>query len=352
MSALTIVSSKELSPTAWDRYVDAHPRATGYHVAAWRAPVERAFGHRWVSLVATEGGVIRGLLPLFQVRRGLLASQLITGPFGYYNGAIGDTAEIEGALYRHARELAHRLDASFLMIKTTHRHPALQGEEWMVQDHFSYSWLDLPRTADELWGSVRSEIRNRVRRAEKAGLVVRRGRAYLDGFYRVYCERMHELGSPAQPRRFFEEFFTSFGEHSELYTVWDGDHVIGGATYFSFHETGYAPWLGCLHSYFNRGIYQLLYWRILETIIGRMKVFDFGRSTLTADATSSTLTAKQRWGTQSAPIYHVYHIPSGKVSELPVDDWRATMFTETWKRLPPWVTEYLGRLFYRYFVAR
>jgi hypothetical protein len=36
----------------WQRYVESHPRATGYHAWAWRRVVKHAFGHDSVYLAA------------------------------------------------------------------------------------------------------------------------------------------------------------------------------------------------------------------------------------------------------------------------------------------------------------
>jgi FemAB-related protein (PEP-CTERM system-associated) len=351
---LLITSAHDVSPATWDAYVEAHPDATGYHLAGWRLPTERALCHRWRPLVAEEEGRIRGVLPLVEVRRAVFRPQLITGPFGLYNGAIGDTPEIEGALYDRARQIARQLGATFLMVKTTRPHPALQTDQWIVESHFSHSWLDLPPTPEELWRSLRSEIRNRVRKAEKHGLEVHRGWEHVDGFYEVYNRRMHELGSPVQPRRFFEDVCGGLGENADIFAVRHRGEVVGGATYFSFRHTGYVPWIGCNSDYFGTGIYQLLYWKILEAVTGEIRTFDFGRSTLGPDSASSTQTAKQRWRAKTAPVYHYFHVLQSQHEKmpLPTDGWVATAFTETWKRLPSAVTGFLGPALYRYFVAR
>ena len=47
-----------------DRYVHGNPQATGYHLAAWRGVIERAFGHETMALAALCGDRIEGVLPL------------------------------------------------------------------------------------------------------------------------------------------------------------------------------------------------------------------------------------------------------------------------------------------------
>lgn len=349
---MPLAISSSCSGHAWDAYVDAHPRATGYHLWGWRLPLEQVFGHRWLSLVAAEGERVRGLLPLVLVQRRPLRPQIVTGPFGAYAGAIGDSPAIESALYEQAIQLARQQRASFLLVKTIDEHPVLRGAGWRLHPNHSHSCLDLPQDPDQLWRSVRSEIRNRVRKAEKHGLTVRPGAAHLDGFYRAYAGRMHDLGSPVQPKRFFEATLEGLGQRAELYTVWHADEVVGGALYFSCRGTAYVPWLGCERRYFGHGIYQLLYWSILREICGRETVFDFGRSTLSKDQRSGTQTAKERWGARTTPVYHFHFSPAGRDASPPEPDGRlGTYFTATWKRLPRPVATALGSTFIRYFVA-
>ena len=52
---------------AWDQFVSAHPRASGYHLWAWRAVFERAFAHETAYIVARSGtawsAITAGSLP-------------------------------------------------------------------------------------------------------------------------------------------------------------------------------------------------------------------------------------------------------------------------------------------------
>ena len=81
----------------------------------------------------------------------------------------------------------------------------------VAREHKVRIVLDLPEDADQLWTSLRSEIRNRTRRAENAGLRVEFGSSELAGFYRVFAENMRELGVPAHPMKFFAGVLSRLG---------------------------------------------------------------------------------------------------------------------------------------------
>ena len=79
---LTHAPRVELADSAadWDEYVAHHPRATMYHLHAWKTVAERVYGMHAPFLVArdTAGGPIRGVLPLVRVPRPF-AAYLTTG---------------------------------------------------------------------------------------------------------------------------------------------------------------------------------------------------------------------------------------------------------------------------------
>ena len=64
----------------WDAFVSAHEEATAYHLFAWRAAVEKAYGHQGHYLMAEENGQVVGVLPLVFMRFPLLYRQMVSLP--------------------------------------------------------------------------------------------------------------------------------------------------------------------------------------------------------------------------------------------------------------------------------
>ena len=60
----------------WDAFVRASAAGSPFHLLAWKRAVQTAFGLKPHYLMATRGGGIEGVLPLFEVR-GLLGGRAL-----------------------------------------------------------------------------------------------------------------------------------------------------------------------------------------------------------------------------------------------------------------------------------
>jgi serine/alanine adding enzyme len=210
----------------------------------------------------------------------------------------------------------------------------------VAREHKVRIVLDLPGRADQLWASLRSEIRNRVRRAEKEGLGVEFASSDVDGFYRVFSENMRELGVPAHPRRFFEAVLAGVAS-SELVTISDGSETIGGAILVWFRDKVEVPWISCSRRYFEKCPNNLLYWELMRHACERgFRVFDFGRSS----PDTGPAVFKMRWGARAEQLYWHYVLPDG--AALPDETGSASpkfrLASAIWKRMPRAITNSLG----------
>src|SRR3546814_9670350 len=65
------------SDPAWDRFVEARPDATFFHLSGWKTVIEESLGHRCHYLMARRGGEIVGVLPLTHVQGRIFGNSLI-----------------------------------------------------------------------------------------------------------------------------------------------------------------------------------------------------------------------------------------------------------------------------------
>src|SRR5918994_3172682 len=91
---------------AWESYVEARGDAAGYHSWRWRQVFSEAFGHEPVYLIAREGGLITGVLPLVQIKSLLFGRTLTSLPFLNYGGVMADGPAVAEALVEAARQEA------------------------------------------------------------------------------------------------------------------------------------------------------------------------------------------------------------------------------------------------------
>src|SRR5689334_23503293 len=105
-NSLEVSLATRVDGGAWEAYVDARGDAAGYHSWRWRRVFEEAFGHEPVYLVARQGGLITGVLPMVQIKSLLFGRTLTSLPFVNYGGVMADAPQIARALVDHAYEEA------------------------------------------------------------------------------------------------------------------------------------------------------------------------------------------------------------------------------------------------------
>jgi FemAB-related protein (PEP-CTERM system-associated) len=321
----------------WDRFVCAHPDASGYHVWRWRQVFEQAFGHDTIYLAARQEGRIVGVLPLVLFRSPLFGRFAVSLPFVNYGGVCARDAGVRQFLVEGAATVAAQRRLSHVEL----RHTMRQLPDLPARQHKVGMYLALDRDASRAWDGLDRKVRNQVRKAEKSGLTVRSGGKELLGrFYTVFARNMRDLGTPVYSIRFFEEVVSAFPETARVFLVDQGDVTIGGAIALTHREILEVPWASSLREYRSQSPNNLMYWRIIEHAIetGRTTL-DFGRST----PNEGTYQFKQQWGARPQPLAWEY-ILRGR-AEMPNVNPANPRFSRAiaiWSRLPLPLTNWIG----------
>jgi FemAB-related protein (PEP-CTERM system-associated) len=331
-----------VAPAAWDAFVERHPDATVYHLAAWTDLIADAFGHRAERLAAIEShgtgpDRIAGVLPLVFFRTRLFGRFTISMPFVNYGGIAAESDAAAQLLYDAAVESAQKANSAYLELRHARRlfdtAPSLTHKVAMI--------LPLRRTVDEQWTALDRKLRNQVRKGEKSGLTVRLGGVELAGqFHDVLAENMRDLGSPVHGRSFFERILETFPERSRVLIVSLGDQPIAASLLLWHRQRLEVPWASSIRRFNPLCANVLLYWQMLKFGIEReFTSFDFGRST----PNEGTFLFKQQWGAEPLQLYWEYWLNQGVA--LPDRSPHNPKFSRAiavWQRLPVAVTGLLG----------
>jgi FemAB-related protein (PEP-CTERM system-associated) len=194
---------------------------------------------------------------------------------------------------------------------------------------------------EDIWKSFKPKVRNQVRKAEKSDIIAQDGGLeLLDDFYRVYTTRMHELGTPAYPRKLMQTLLLAFPNNSRIFVARIGKLAIGGGLTFHFNGFAEIPFASTLTKYNSLCPNNLLYWSVIKYYcLAGAKRFDFGRCTVD----SSTYQFKKQWGPEQVDLHYQYWVrPGHKVSVLSPDNPKYKKRVEMWKKLPNWVARLLG----------
>ncbi|HUV67982.1 MAG TPA: FemAB family XrtA/PEP-CTERM system-associated protein [Sedimentisphaerales bacterium] len=320
-----------------DDFVRRMPGAKLCHLFAWAQNVVRPLGHTSFYLVAQQDGAVCGVLPLTLTRSRLFGNRMISEAFSNYGGPLAEDGVTSEALYHHAIELSIKHRCTSLELRNIEPLP------YDLHRRTDKVTMCLPLTSDpeDLWNRLRPQIRNRIRKAEKAGLtVLSGGREMLGDFYRIWTRRMHQLGTPCYPRKLFVAILKAFPQDSRIFLVNLNGTVVGGLFVHSFNGLAESRWGAVLTEYNEMSPNYLLNWAAMQHFgAAGAQRFDFGRSTVG----SGQHVFKQRWGAEEIPLaYQYWTRPGQELSIAKPDNPKYAARVETWKKLPLWITRLAG----------
>ncbi len=338
-SRVMVSIAERVDGAAWDAYVESRGDVFGYHSWRWRRVFEGAFGHEPVYLLAREGGVITGVLPLVQIKSMLFGRTLTSLPFLNYGGVKADAPEIGQALAARAHEEAVARKCSHVEL----RHVDRQFAGLPCKTHKVAMHLPL---APAMWDALDRKVRNQIRKAEKSGLVVERGgEAFVDEFYGVFARNMRDLGTPVYSRRLFDEVLRAFPDRAQLHVVrLNGAPIAAGLTYRT-PQMVQLPWASSLRPYNSLCPNVLLYWDAIQ--FGQeagAAIFDMGRST----PNEGTFKFKAQWGANPVPLHWEYALTTpGELPNVSPANPKYQMAIALWQKLPLAVTMRVGPMIVR-----
>jgi CelD/BcsL family acetyltransferase involved in cellulose biosynthesis len=214
----------------WNALVESDPRATFFARAEWADLAADATGGRAVWLIARDAGALVAGLPAVETPR-VGCSILESLPFGTYGGVVSTPdcppsaprglLDLYGRLARGPRvAAAHLMDLAGIQ-------DALPG--FRARDEGAQV-VRLDRPFDEIWDAFRPSARNKVRKARKAGVTVRRagGEADFAAYHSMLEESSARWGErPLFGPGFFLKLSRLPGEGVQMWVAEHEGRVIG-----------------------------------------------------------------------------------------------------------------------------
>lgn len=307
MNKINIRFATAKDKQAWDAYVYPHLDATPYQLFGWKESVESAYGHKSCYLIAENNNQISGIFPLFQFEIPCISKSLISLPYCDSGNVLSDTDETRRLLTKKAIELLNEKKPTSFENRC--------GQEQFYENRYGrYNiaiksdkvgmLLELPRSSDELWKSLKSKLRSQVRKSNKNGLRFCWGQLKdVKSFYEVFSRNMQTLGSPVHSKEWIRRIIASYGDNARMGLVFKNDQPVGcGIILFTKHRVS-VPWASTLREFNRLSPNMMLYWNFLKFAADNEKrTFDFGRSTLN----EGTYRFKKQWGAEPHPLYW-YH---------------------------------------------
>ena len=375
---------------AWDTYVNGHPKATLYHLSAWKKIIKKTYGHKTYYLLATKSNSDAtdngqqttctthsaiGILPLIQLKHFIFGNSLISIPFFDIGGILADDEETEKALLSEAVKIGHKIESDTIELRhiqpltwlgnsshltddRSHRahsskeepgidyEPSTMSHEpppisYATRSHKVRMLLALPESSEALMKSFKSKLRSQIKKPIKEGLKSKVGSLeLLDDFYKVFSINMRDLGSPLHSRKLIKHVLEEFSEKARIVLVYKDSEPLACSIIVGFNDTLENPWASALRQYSRLSPNMLLYWTMLEYACNNgYKYFDFGRST----PDEGTYKFKKQWGAKPEPLHwHFISLNGQPINEDTSEKSKFDKAIHYWQKLPVSVTKILG----------
>jgi FemAB-related protein (PEP-CTERM system-associated) len=237
-----------------------------------------------------------------------------------------------------ARQLALKLGAKHFELRQSR---PLEATNYPVRTDKATLLLELPTSVEQLSKQLGSKLRSQIKRAERERPKVEiGGEELLAGFYSVFCEAMHDLGTPVYPIEFFHDVFRALPERCTIVLVSDEGGVQAAGFLIRHLERLEVPWAAARASAKPKALNMRLYWEMLQCgIAAGSKYFDFGRSTVD----SGTYRFKLQWGARPSQLHWYYWLSrEGEVPKLNHSNPKYAAAAAVWRRLPRWLVDAAG----------
>ncbi len=266
-----ILENEELNK--WNSLVEQFPGRTLFHTAEWLSFLEATFHLQKLPLGLYRNGRMVGLFPALLDHKGpfkILGSPL-TGWGTPYMGPLIDDELLDEAMSA-VDGLAKKLGVDYLEIRfpeTIQKLPKMETYDRQAQDTYI---LGLECSEDEAWGNLKSECRNRVRKAQKSGvkIVEAQERECLKEMYSMFVAafagRKTTTSKSLQYYYNLWDFLKPAGMTKVLFAEYEGRR-IAGATFVMNADAGYLVSAGS-HSEYNKvAPNNLVQWHFISSAI-------------------------------------------------------------------------------------
>lgn len=228
------------SEPAYRDFVARTPGALVYHSLAYRDLLVDHLGCRYEYLVATDGGDVRGVLPLMWT--GHDGARVYNSlPFYGSHGSVLTSGPEEAAALIAAYD--ERATAEETLAATMVANPFAEARppepaHNLTDDRISQV-TDLPANEDALLELIESSARRNVRKARRRGIVATTDATRLPTVAEIHRDNIHALGGRAKELSFFEAVPRHFeaGHEFEVHVALLDDEVVAGLLVFLFNGT-------------------------------------------------------------------------------------------------------------------
>jgi hypothetical protein len=288
---------RPLEDARWDGFLASHPQSSVFHTSAWLEALQQTYGYEPVAFTTSHpGGPLENAVVFCRVNSWLTGRRLVSLPFSDCCEPLvtcpADWEAISLALEAQLR----REKLHYIELRPVTRF-SFEGALFPRSHAYCRHQIDLTSDLDRLFANCHKDSTQRkIQRARRERLVYEEGRseALLNVFYglQVMTRRRHQI--PPQPRRWFANLISCFGEDLKIRVAIKDKKPVASILTIRYKDTLLYKY-GCSNAEFSNlgGMHFLLWLSIEEGKRDDLRVLDLGRSDYEG---KGLITFKDRWG--------------------------------------------------------
>lgn len=333
----------EIDDERWTRFVDRTPGALPFHHPTWARLLADCYGYRPFAFVLEDADGIAAGIPVIEIKNVLGRRRWISLPFTDYLPPLASDDRLIPMLLDELERARRAQRISQMEIRA-----ALTALPVRPRSAGFFHVLRLAPDPDQVFRTFqRSQVQQRVVKAEREGVTVRQGTGKDDltqTFYELHLETRHRLGVPIQPRRYFDllwDRIIASGRGFVLLAYWNGI-PIAGAVFLAWNGTVTYKYSASRQEFWKLRPNNSIIWNgIRWGCENGFQTFDFGR---TEPGNEGLRSFKAGWGTTEQPLS--YSTLSGTAPTQAVSR-AAEMLRRPIQTMPAWFCRLVGELAYK-----
>jgi hypothetical protein len=341
-----------LSDSRWETFVNKHPRASLFHSRPWLQALNRTYGYPVIGYTTSAPERELGNSLIFcKVESWLTGRRLVSLPFSdHCEPLIGQQDDLQ-VLITSLEEETRREKWHYVELRPL---TAIEATTSLHSTTIYYNFFEIDLTPDlkTIFRNLHKDsIQRKIRRAETEKLSYEEGRsdALLSDFYRLLTQTRRRHRLPPQPKEWFHNLRSCFGNALKIRIARKGGRALAGMLTLCNKDTLVYKYGASDPLYNNLGSMHLLYWRSIEEAkaLG-LRRFDLGR---TDAGQTGLITFKKRWGAKESLLTYTRYALSEDVThrfDLSTSKEKPSAARELLTYLPNGLLSLVGKTLYKH----
>ena len=307
----------------WDAVLGESPAGLFAHSIAHRDLLAGELGCEAEYLIAREGGVARGVLPVMWAHDsgGRICNSLPY--YGSHGGPVAADPRVRRALIEAWNE---RATDPGTLAATMVENPFLEGDfpepacELTDERVNQHTLLPAGGGEDEVMDAISSEARNNVRRAARRGVSVEPDNGAITEVWRVHEETMAGLGAPPRSRAFFEAVAARLdpGDGYDIWVARVADEVAAALLVIRWGGVSECFASGTRAGYrWHNPHAALLFAALVNETRNGARIWNWGG---TRRGMEGVYSFKGKWGSRATPYRYFTHLNDRSLLDATPDE--------------------------------